>query len=185
MENEVENVFENRKEFMIHLLKFLNEKPRGVELGEFFFSIMPSHGIENFQEILVEMKEQKWINILETPSFGNVAGMQIPTITVKYTIAIGGIEYLDKLNIIVDKFKVLEKKNNIKINGNVIGSTINQDFESLVSKSKNKINQIPAEKSKEKSEKKNEIWDRLKTLAMILGFLTAVIGVITKLMDLW
>ena len=111
MENEIENVFENRKEFMIHLLKFLNEKPKGVELGEFFFSIMPSHGIENFQEILVEKKEKKWINILETPSFSSVGDLQIPTKTVKYTIAIGGIEYLDKLNIIVDKFKVMEKKN--------------------------------------------------------------------------
>ena len=58
MENEIENVFENRKEFMIHLLKFLNEKPKGVELGEFFFSIMPSHGIENFQEILQETEKK-------------------------------------------------------------------------------------------------------------------------------
>lgn len=186
MENEIENVFENRKEFMVHLLKYLNEKPRGVELGEFFFSIMPSHGIENFQEILVEMKEQKWVNILETPSFSNIGGIHIPTKTVKYTIAIAGIEYLDRLNIIVDKFKVMEKKNNIKINGNVIGSNINQDFESFTSQNNNNIAEIPAEKPKQKSsEKGNEIWDRLKTLAMILGFLTAVIGVITKLMDLW
>ena len=185
MENEIENVFENRKEFMIHLLKFLNEKPRGVELGEFFFSIIPSHGIENFQEILVEMKEHKWINILETPSFSSVGGLQIPTKTVKYTIAIGGIEYLDKLNIIVDKFKVMEKKNSIKINGNVIGSNINQDSLSFESQNKNSIKNIPAEKPKSKSEKQNEIWDRLKTVALILGFLTAVIGIITKLMDLW
>lgn len=185
MENEIENVFENRKEFMVHLLKFLNEKPRGVELGEFFFSIMPSHGIENFQEILIEMKEQKWINISEIPSFGNVEGIQIPTLTVKYTIAIGGIEYLDKLNIIVDKFKVPKKKNSIRINGNVIGSSINQHFDSLVSQNKNNMNQIPNEIPKQKSQKVNEIWDRLKTVAMILGFLTAIIGVITKLMDFW
>ena len=37
MENEIENVFENRKEFMIHLLKFLNEKPKGVEKANFSF----------------------------------------------------------------------------------------------------------------------------------------------------
>ena len=139
METEIENVFENRKEFMIHLLKFLNEKPKGVELGEFFFSIMPSHGIENFQEILVEMKEQKWINILETPSFRNIGGMQIPTLTVKYTIAIGGIEYLDKLKIIIDKYKIVNKKNSIKINGNVIDSNINQDSLSFESQNKNSV----------------------------------------------
>ncbi|MDG2432572.1 hypothetical protein [Flavobacterium sp.] len=185
METEIENVFENRKEFMIHLLKFLNEKPKGVELGEFFFSIMPSHGIENFQEILVEMKEQKWINILETPSFGNIGGMQIPTSTVKYTIAIGGIEYLDKLKIIIDKYKIVNKKNSIKINGNVIDSNINQDSLSFESQNKNSVKNIPAENPKHKSGKENDIWDKLKTIAMILGFLTAVIGIITKLMDLW
>ena len=157
METEIVNTFENRKEFMIHLLKFLNEKPRGVELGEFFFSIMPSNGIENFQEILVEMKELKWINIIETPSFGNVGGIQIPTINVKYSIAIGGLEYLDKLKIIVDKYKIMEKKNSIKINGNVIDSNISQDSLSFESQNKNNTKNIPAEKPKHKSEKENEI----------------------------
>jgi hypothetical protein len=185
MENEIENVFENRKEFMIHLLKFLNDKPKGVELGEFFFSIMPSHGIENFQEILVEMKEQKWVNIIETPSFGDVGGLKIPTKIVKYTIAIGGIEYLDKLKIIVDKFKVNDKSNKIEINGNVIGSNINQDSFPLKSQTKNNIKNIPAEKPKQKSEKENEIWDRLKTIGMILGFLATVIALVSKLMDWW
>ena len=185
MENEIENVFENRKEFMIHLLKFLNEKPKGVELGEFFFSINPSHGMENFQEILEEMEKHRSINIKETPDFSDFGGIRIPTRKFKYSIAIGGIEYLDKLKIIVDKYKVMEKKNSIEINGNVIGSNINQDSLSFESQNKNNIKNIPAEKPKHKSEKENEIWDRLKTLAMILGFLTAVIGVITKLMDLW
>ena len=65
MKTEIEQEFKTRKEFMIHLLKFLNEKPKGIELGEFFFSIMPSHGIDNFREILDEMECQKWINILK------------------------------------------------------------------------------------------------------------------------
>lgn len=184
MENEIENVFENRKEFMIHLLKYLNEKPRGVELGEFFFSIMPSHGIENFQEILSEMKEQKWVNIIETPSFGNVGGMRIPTKKVKYSIAIGGVEYLDKLNIIVDKYKVNDKSNKIEINGNVIGSNIIQDSESLEStKAITKTDRSPV-----KNPPKNTtqgFWENAKSVATILAFLTALFGLITKLMDLW
>jgi hypothetical protein len=184
MENEIENVFENRKEFMIHLLKFLNDKPKGVELGEFFFSIMPSHGIENFQEILVEMKEQKWVNIIETPSFGDVGDLKIPTKIVKYTIAIGGIEYLDKLKIIVDKFKVNDKSNKIEINGNVIGSNIIQDSESLEStKAIIKTDKSPVNHPTENITK--GFWEKAKSLATILAFLTALAGLVTKLMDWW
>ena len=144
MKTEIEQEFKTRKEFMIHLLKFLNEKPKGIELGEFFFSIMPSHGIDNFREILDEMERQKWINIVETPSVENVAGIQIPTKTIKYTISLEGIEYLDKLNIIVDKYKVQDSTKN--------------------------------------KEKKIE---RLKTISVILGLLAGIVGLITKLLDLW
>ena len=71
--------------------------------------------------------------------------------------------------------------NSIKIKGDVTGSNINQDSDFLTSQIKN----VPVEKTKNKSEKENEIWDRLKTIAMILAFITTVIGIITKLMDLW
>ncbi|NRT15762.1 hypothetical protein HNP99_002122 [Flavobacterium sp. 28A] len=184
MESEIENIFENRKEFMIHLLEFLNDKPKGVELGEFFFSIMPSHGMENFQEILVEMKKQKWINILESPSVANVGGLRIPTKDVKYTIAIGGIEYLDKLKIIVDKFKVVDKRNEINIVGNVIGSNIIQDssdLENILSK------QAKAKKPVAKPTKNKDqgFWEKAKSVSVILGFVAALIGLITKLMDVW
>lgn len=76
-------------------------------------------------------------------------------------------------------------KNSIKIKGDVTGSNINQDSDFLTSQIKNNIKNTPAEKTKNKSEKENEIWDRLKTIAMILAFITTVIGIITKLMDLW
>jgi hypothetical protein len=184
MENEIENVFENRKEFMIHLLKFLNDKPKGVELGEFFLTIMPSHGIENFQEILVEMENQKWINILETPNFADIGGLRIPTKTVKYTIAISGIEYLDKLNIIVDKFKVKDTKNKIKINGNIIGSNVIQDSQNLENiLSKNVQIQNPVAKLTKNNDQ--EFWEKAKSVSIILGFAAAAIGLITKIMDLW
>ena len=184
MENEIENVFENRKEFMIHLLKFLNEKPKGVELGEFFFSINPSHGIENFQDILEEMEKHRWINIKETPDFSDFGGIRIPTRKFKYSIAIGGIEYLDKLKIIVDKFKVNDKSNKIEINGNVIGSNIIQDSESLEStKAIIKTDKSPVNHPTENIN--IGFWEKAKSVATILAFLTALAGLVTKLMDWW
>lgn len=72
----------------------------------------------------------------------------------------------------------------LNFNGNNYG-VVGQDSDFLESQIKNNIKNSPAEKPKDKSENKNEIWDRLKTIAMILAFITAVIGIITKLMDFW
>lgn len=74
--------------------------------------------------------------------------------------------------------------NTLHFNGNNYGN-VGQDSDFSESQIKNNIKNIPAEKPKHKSEKQNEIWDRLKTIAMILAFITAVIGAITKFMELW
>ena len=77
--------------------------------------------------------------------------------------------------------------NNINISGGVIGSQIGQDSEfgdlCLDIKSKKEIKQIPIETPKLKSSQ--DIWDKLKSVAQILGFGAAFIALITKLMDLW
>ncbi len=63
-------------------------------------------------------------------------------------------------------------------------SNINQDIlERSAIKSKIDIIQIPTETPKPKSNQ--DIWDKLKSVAQILGFGAALLALITKLMDLW
>ena len=63
-------------------------------------------------------------------------------------------------------------------------SNVNQDIlERSAIKSKIDIIQIPTEIPKPKSNQ--DIWDKLKSVAQILGFGAALLALITKLMDLW
>jgi hypothetical protein len=63
-------------------------------------------------------------------------------------------------------------------------SNVNQDIlERSAIKSKIDIIQIPIETPKPKSNQ--DIWDKLKSVAQILGFGAALLALITKLMDLW
>ena len=63
-------------------------------------------------------------------------------------------------------------------------SNVNQDLlERSAMKSKNVITQIPIETPKPKSNQ--DIWDKLKSIAQILAFLTALMAVITKFKGVW
>jgi hypothetical protein len=69
----------------------------------------------------------------------------------------------------------------VKGDGN---SNISQDvLERSAIKSKKEIIQIPTETPKPKSNQ--DIWDKLKSVAQILGFGAALLALITKLMELW
>ncbi len=82
----------------------------------------------------------------------------------------------------------LARQPHIKVDGNAIignyNSNINQSFfDRLDIPSKNEIKQIPTDTPKRKSNQ--DIWDKLKSIAQILGFGAALIALITKMMDKW
>ena len=92
-----------------------------------------------------------------------------------------------EIQIKIQQEKANRQSNNITINAPVTGSQIGYDSEfgdlRLDIASKNDIRQIPIEIPKPKSNQ--DIWDKLKSVAQILGFGTALIALITKLFDLW
>ncbi|AFK05689.1 hypothetical protein Emtol_0058 (plasmid) [Emticicia oligotrophica DSM 17448] len=64
----------------------------------------------------------------------------------------------------------------------------------IINESFNKTSEVPKKVEDEKpsssdnppkDKSKSDTWEKAKTVATILAFITAVIGVITKIMDIW
>lgn len=70
-------------------------------------------------------------------------------------------------------------------NATIVYKSFNQEADSSSKKNetseKVKTEKQPIPKDKPKS----DTWEKAKTVATILAFLTAVIGVVTKIMDIW
>ena len=166
----------NRKELMIFLLLDLHNKNRLVDFGEYFLEMGYAQGIESFRKVLNDMVERKWLTKIEERNGKFALGLpNLPLLDLKYGIDINGIEYLEELGLIEDKFKIKKKenisiKNKIKIKKSRIGE-INQSSEKIALKSPtqqktvHKIAKTPSKKS----------WGEIT--AWIVGIIAGIVAI--------
>ena len=166
----------NRKELMIFLLLELHKKNRLVDFGDFFMESGYAQGIESFRKILNDMTEKKWLTKIEERN-GKFAlnNPGLPLLELKYGIDIDGIEYLEKLGFIEDKFKIEKKaeiniKNKISIKKSNVGE-INQSSEKTALKSP--ITQKTVHKTAKEPSKKS--WGEIAT--WIVGIIAGIIAI--------
>ncbi|MDC9721876.1 MAG: hypothetical protein PSN34_03770, partial [Urechidicola sp.] len=130
----------NRKELMIFLLLELHKKNRLVDFGDFFMESGYAQGVESFKKTLNDMHEKGWLTKIEERNGKYALGMEhLPLLDLKYGIDIDGIEYLEKLGLIEDKFKIIKKvppniNNTISISESTIGQ-VAQSSEKIALKS--------------------------------------------------
>lgn len=130
----------NRKELMIFLLLELHKKNSLVDFGDFFMESGYAQGIDSFKKVLNDMVERKWLTKIEERNGKFALGMpHLPLLDLKYGIDLEGIEYLESLGLIEDKFKVKKIvepniNNKISISDSTIGQ-VNQSSEKIDLKS--------------------------------------------------
>jgi len=85
--------FNSKEEFIIFILKELNQKPSPVSFGDFFMEIGPSFGIDGFRDLMEELFQQGLLTKLESPG-RVVPELGVRTVDLRFGISVNGIEYL-------------------------------------------------------------------------------------------
>lgn len=85
--------FNSKEEFIINILKELNQKPSTVAFGDFFMEIGPSFDIDGFRDLMEGLFQQGLLTKLESPG-RIVPELGIRTVDLRFGISVNGIEYL-------------------------------------------------------------------------------------------
>lgn len=176
----------NRKELMIFLLLELHKKNSLVDFGNFFMESGYAQGIDSFRKLLDDMHEKGWLTKYNEPTGKHVPGMPyLRTMDLRYGIDIDGIEYLESLGLIEDKFKVKKEinpniNNTISISDSTIGQ-VNQSSEKIDLKSP--IKQKTVHKTDNAPSKKSLIEIASWIIGIIAGFVAIYEFIIKRFID--
>ena len=89
---------QNKEDYVNFILLELYKKVHPTDFGNLFLELMPASGIENFQDLLNELHENKLVTKKSEPN-GHVPGMpHLVTLDLRYGISLQGIEHLKKHN---------------------------------------------------------------------------------------
>lgn len=163
-------------------------KNNGTTLSNYLNSLQIASTYELHQDVYNEVYSADYYYLLNDRSFTTAGGKNVwYELTPQATNALKKFDnlqtYVDHLDKEARDNRRLFGDNNI-IGATITGANINQgsDLRDSNLSINPKIN-TPTETPQKKSSQ--DVWEKAKIIATILAFLTAVLGIITKAMDLW